>query len=99
MSESRWFPSNTLSVKIYNNLELAKEAVHAYASNNEFSIAVQRSTEWGYPPCVRKVWIDVYREDTIASGHLEYQIIDKGQQNEWAVLTCISFFQRKNSVP
>ena len=50
-------PTNLLSAETYINLELAKEAAHAYAYENGFAIAVQRSAKWGRPPCIRKVWM------------------------------------------
>ena len=34
------------------NLAVAKEAAHAYAWEYDIAIAVQRSTEWGNPPCI-----------------------------------------------
>ena len=38
---------------------------------------------------------DVSREDTIASSHLKNQLLDKGQQQEWAVLTCRFFYKQR----
>ena len=35
---------------------------------------------------------DVRRKDTIASGHMKNQFSNKGQQKEWAFLTCLSFY-------
>ena len=57
MSDSRRPPSNPLPAENHNNLELAKEAAHDYASENCFATALLRSAKWGHPRCVRKVWM------------------------------------------
>ena len=57
MSDTSWSPSNPLPAGTYDNLELAKEAAHAYAWGNGFAIAVLRSAKWGHPPATRKVWM------------------------------------------
>ena len=57
MSDTSWSPSNPLPAGTYDNLELAKEAAHAYAWENDFAIAVLRSATWGHPPAIRKVWM------------------------------------------
>ena len=56
MSDSSCSTSNPLPAETINNLEFAKEAAHAYASENGFAIAMRRSDKWGYPSNIRKVW-------------------------------------------
>uniref|UniRef100_M4BIT2 Uncharacterized protein n=1 Tax=Hyaloperonospora arabidopsidis (strain Emoy2) TaxID=559515 RepID=M4BIT2_HYAAE len=57
MIDTSWSPSNPLPAGTYDNLELAKEAAHAYAGENGLAIAVLRSAKWGHPPAMRKVWM------------------------------------------
>ena len=57
MSDTSWFPSNTLPAGTYDNLKLAKEAAHAYAWENGFAIDVLRPAKWDHPPAIREVWM------------------------------------------
>ena len=64
-----------LPAETFNNLELAKEAAHAYAPGNGFAIALQRSAKWGYSSMYKKCVDAMCMEDTInEKGELSLRV-------------------------